>query len=274
MARPWHPSPTLKAGLAAHAGAVLGIALAPQSWPWALAAVACSHGMVTWGGLWPRSSLLGPNLTRLPAAAAARGEVALTFDDGPDPTVTPAVLALLDRFDVRATFFCIGRVALQHPELVREIATRGHHVENHTQHHPNHFSLLGPAAIEREVGAAQDTLAQLTGRRPRFFRAVAGLRNVFLEPVLARHDLQLATWSHRAFDTRRNNPAAALARLSQRQQGGDILLMHDGHSARTTAGTPLLLDILPPLLEQLRDRQLRPVTLEQACSETVASPAV
>lgn len=264
MARPWRPSATLHASVMAHIGAGVGLALAPQTWPYALAGVACTHGVLVWGGLWPRSSLLGPNLTRLPHAAAARGEIALTFDDGPNPEVTPALLDLLDHFGARASFFCIGTQARRHPALLREIVARGHTVENHTETHPHHFSLMGPRAIEREVLAAQQTLAEISGRRPRFFRAVAGLRNVFLEPVLARHELALATWSHRAFDTRRNDPAAALQRLSQHRRAGDILLLHDGHPAITPGGTPLLLEILPTLLAQLNEAGLKAVTLEDA----------
>src|SRR5690606_26946563 len=113
------------------------------------AALACNHGALVWGGLWPRSTLLGPNLVRLPATSAARAEIALTFDDGPNPQVTPALLDLLDSANAKASFFCIGAQARRHPALTREIIARGHDLENHTQHHPNHFSLLGPRAIER-----------------------------------------------------------------------------------------------------------------------------
>jgi peptidoglycan/xylan/chitin deacetylase (PgdA/CDA1 family) len=267
MPRPWRPNAALHASLLAHAGAALGVAVAPQAWPVALAALACNHGVLVWGGLWPRSTLLGPNMTRLPAQAAARGEIALTFDDGPNPEVTPALLDLLDRFEARASFFCIGEQVRKHPALAREIVARGHSLENHTQRHPHHFSLLGPRAIEREIVDAQHTLADIAGRMPRFFRAVAGLRNVFLEPVLARHDLTLATWSHRAFDTRRGGADAALARLARQRSAGDILLLHDGHPATTPSGQPLVLEMLPALLTQLRAAGLRPVSLAQATAD-------
>ena len=264
MSRPWHPSPLLHASTVTHAGALLSLAVAPHAWPIALAAVAVNHGLLVWGGLWPRSTLIGPNLLRLPAAAADRSEIALTFDDGPNPDVTPQVLDLLDSANAKASFFCIGECVRRHPALVREIVARGHTVENHTQHHPNHFSVLGPRAIEREIVEAQHTIADITGRAPRFFRAVAGLRNVFLEPVLARHDLTLATWSHRAFDTRYNDVDAALMRLARQRSAGDILLLHDGHPAITPNGNPLVLELLPILLSQLHAAGLQPVSLAQA----------
>jgi peptidoglycan-N-acetylglucosamine deacetylase len=124
--------------------------------------------------------------------------------------------------------------------------------------------VLGPRAIEREIVDAQHTIADICGRTPRFFRAVAGLRNVFLEPVLARHDLTLATWSHRAFDTRYKDVDAALARLARQRSAGDILLLHDGHPAITPRGNPLILEVLPRLLDQLGAAGLQPVSLAQA----------
>jgi len=264
MPRRWQPTPTLQASALLHAALGSGTLFAPDYWPQALTALVANHGLLAWGGLWPRSGLLGPNLIRLPAAAIARSEIALTFDDGPNPEITPRVLDLLDAASARATFFCIGQRARQHPALLREIVARGHAVENHTDRHPNHFSVLGPRAIEREVAAAQNCLADLTGRSPQFFRAVAGLRNVFLEPVLARHDLTLATWSHRAFDTVRNQPGPALERLAHQRGAGDILLLHDGHAAITATGQPLVLEILPTLLQQLSHAGLKPVMLEHA----------
>src|SRR5690606_4215109 len=111
MSRPWRPSPLVHASLFAHAGAALGVAMAPQAWPLALAALACNHGALVWGGLWPRSTWLGPNLVHLPTASAVRGEVALTFDDGPNPQVTPMLLDLLDGANAKASFFCIGENA-------------------------------------------------------------------------------------------------------------------------------------------------------------------
>ena len=120
--------PLLKASGALHLGAAAAVVAAPAAWPWALGAVALNHALVAATGLWPRSTWLGPNLLRLPDAAAARREIALTIDDGPDPEVTPAVLDLLDAAGARATFFCIAAQAEAHPQLCREIVRRGHSV--------------------------------------------------------------------------------------------------------------------------------------------------
>ena len=261
---PWRAPLLVKASVACHAGAALVVAVQPGLWPWALGSVALDHALITATGLWPRSTWLGSNWRRLPDAAAARGEVSITIDDGPDPQVTPAVLDLLDAQRARATFFCIAARARAHPALCREIVRRGHSVQNHSQHHSHTFSLLGPRGVHREVMQAQDTLASITGETPRFFRAPAGLRNVFLAPVLQRQGLQLVSWTRRGFDTARSDAAGVLARLTDGLAAGDIVLLHDGNAARSGSGKQVVLDVLPGLLQCVAQAGLRTVTLTQA----------
>lgn len=260
----WRPNAFLQGSAALHAAALGGAALAPELWPWSLAAVAANQAALLAGGLVPRARLLGPNMTRLPAAAAARGEVALTFDDGPDPEVTPRVLAHLERAGVRASFFCVGGRAQRHAALVREIVAAGHAVENHSLRHRHDFSLLGPRRYLREIGAAQETLAALAGSAPRFFRAPAGLRNPFLDYALARLDLALVSWTRRGFDTVSGRAEDVARRLTRGLAAGDILLLHDGNAARTPEGAPVVLEALPRLLQALSRANLRAVTLREA----------
>ena len=262
---PWRPTPLIVGVVAVHPLALLLVLAQPTLWPWALAMVLGGHLLVTAASLWPRGPWLGPNLVRLPAASRARGEIALSFDDGPDPEVTPAVLDLLDAHGVRATFFCIGQRAAAHPELCREIVRRGHAVENHSAHHRHNFALLGPRGYARELQAGQGMLTAITGVAPVFLRAPAGLRNPFLWPVMARLGLRLASWTRRGYDTRTRDPARVLRRLLRGLRAGDILLLHDGHAARTSARRPVVLEVLPPLLAALRAAGLTPVTLRAAC---------
>ncbi len=264
----WRPAPLVLVALVAHAAALVGVIVHPALWPWALGAVILSHGLLAAASLWPRGQWLGPNLIRLPDAAIARGEVALTIDDGPDPDVTPAVLDLLDALGVQATFFCIGSRAVAYPDLCRAIVQRGHAVENHSARHRHHFSLLGPRGYRRELQAGQAALSAVTGCLPLFFRAPAGFRNPFLWPELARLNLCLTTWTRRGFDTRERDPATVTRRLLHNLRAGDILLLHDGHAARTASGRPVILDVLPPLLAAVRRAGLRAVTLRAACATT------
>lgn len=257
-------TPFVRASIALHGLALMAIVVAPAAWPWALGAVIANQLLITAAGLWPRSTWLGPNWTRLPAASAARGEIALTIDDGPDPEVTPRVLDLLDRHAVKATFFCIGERAARHPDLCREIVRRGHAVENHSQRHRHTFSWLGPRGFAREITAAQDTLTAITGQRPVFFRAPAGLRNPFLTAVLPRLGLALASWSARGFDTRVGDAARVGHALTRRLAPGAILLLHDGHAARTPHGQPVILEVLPELFAAAHAAGLRWVRLRDA----------
>ena len=254
----------VKASAAVHAAAGAAALVVPAAWPWALGAVAANHLVLTAGGLWPRSRWLGRNWTRLPDAAAARGELAITIDDGPDPEVTPAVLDVLDAHRARATFFVIGAAVERHPALAREIARRGHGVQNHSERHSHAFSLLGPSAMAREIGAAQARIADVVGVAPRWFRAPAGLRNPFLAPVLDRLGLELVSWTRRGYDTVRRDPASVFSRLADGLGAGDILLLHDGHAARSAGGEPVVLAVLPALLERVAQACLAPVTLADA----------
>ena len=262
----WHPPALIRACVALHLLALASLAIAPAHWRWALGAVIANHLVITAVGLWPRSHWLGPNWTRLPAASTARNEIALTIDDGPDPLVTPQVLDLLEQHGVHATFFCIGDQAARHPDLCREIVLRGHAVENHSQRHRHTFSLMGGRSLMRELQAAQDTLNRVCGQAPLFFRAPAGLRNPFLDPVLARLGLKLASWSARGFDTRVGDATRVKNSLLRDLRAGAILLLHDGHSARTAEGVPVILEVLPSLLESAKLAGLHLVTLRHAQS--------
>ncbi len=264
--RSWQPTLLIRATLLLHVLALIVLVAEPAQWRRVLGAVLANHLLLMLAGLWPRCHWLGPNWTRLPAAAASRHEIALTIDDGPDPVVTPQVLALLDRYDVRATFFCIGEKAARYPDLCRDIVRRGHTIENHSQHHRHYFAMMNRSGFLRELEAAQTTLTAITGRPPLFFRAPAGLRNPFLDPVLTKLDLRLASWSARGFDTRVNNVARVSRRLLHDLRAGAILLLHDGNAARTPAGTPVILDVLPTVLTAAKTAGLRFVTLTAALS--------
>ena len=260
----WQPTLLIRISIALHLLALALVIAAPGQWRWALGAVLVNQIVLTLAGLWPRSHWLGSNWTQLPAAATARNEVAMTIDDGPDPVVTPQVLDILERYAVHATFFCVGDKVARYPDLCREIVRRGHALENHSQHHRHTFAFLGYSGFMRELQAAQDTLAAIAGERPMFFRAPAGLRNPLLDAVLHRLGLQLASWSIRGFDTRIGDAERVKSRLLRGLRPGAILLLHDGNAARTPAGIPVILEVLPAVLAAAATADLHFVTLRQA----------
>lgn len=262
----WLPSGFLKISAGLHVTALAAVAVAPRLWPVALGTIAADHLAAGIAGMVPRSRWLGPNLRRLPAPAdgIAPAEIGLTFDDGPDPEVTPAVLERLGRRDARATFFLVGRRAEAHPELVAEILRRGHRVGNHTWSHPNRFALLGPRGACAEIDRAQEALGRLTGTPPAWFRPPAGIRPPWLSPLLARRGLTLASWTRRGYDTVTADPARVAARLTRGLAAGDVLLLHDGCSARAGDGVPVVLEALDRLLDAIEERGLSAVPLPAA----------
>ena len=263
----WQQSASiLKVSVVLHVLAGIVFFINPNIWPWLLLLVLLNHLVITGMSLWPRSQCLGTNWISLPAPATARNEIALTIDDGPDPKVTPKVLAILDQHQVKATFFCIGDKALKHSELCQEIVRRGHAIENHSQQHRHYFSLLGPKGFTKEIQMAQNTLSSITGQKPLFFRAPAGLRNPFLDTVLKKLNLTLVSWSARAFDTQITNAEKIKSKLVGSLKAGAILLLHDGNAAISTQGTPIILEVLPDLINSAKTQGLRFVTLKQAMS--------
>ncbi|MGH8621344.1 MAG: polysaccharide deacetylase family protein [Burkholderiales bacterium] len=261
---PWSPSSVVRLSMLLHLAAVATVVAQPVLWPWALGAVAGNHLILTAAIFWPRSQVLGANLVRLPAPAAARREVSLTFDDGPDPEVTPRVLDLLDRHQAKASFFCVGEKAAAYPEVVKEIVRRGHSIENHSHRHSRAFACYGIFRLKREVETAQSVVSGITGRAPRFFRAPMGLRSPLLDPVLARCGLRYVSWTRRGLDAMHRDPEKVLQRLTSGLAAGDILLLHDNGYSRTGDGTPVVLAVLPGLLDRIQAMGLRPVTLAAA----------
>ena len=263
MAEPgrWRPSLALRLSAGLHGTACGVLALHPGWWPGLLAGLVADHAVLAAAGLWPSSQLLGPTLHHLPTPGDAVG---LTFDDGPDPEVTPRVLDLLAAAGAKASFFCIADRARSQQALVRRIVREGHRVENHTLSHPRHFAFLAGRALRREVEDGQAILSDLAGTAPRWFRAPMGLRSPPLYPVLSRAGLGLASWSRRGYDTSCGDPGVVLRRLAARTRPGDILLLHDGNAAHMADGRAVVLGVLPRVLDQLRALGLRAVALPGA----------
>ena len=268
--RPCRRPPLVTGSLALHALALPVLAAAPGLRAATAALLVADHALLMGTGMLPRSRPLGPEPAplsessprrRSPGRAGGGSRVALTFDDGPDPEITPRVLDLLDEHGARASFFCIGERVERHPDLAAEIARRGHRVENHTHRHLNRFAMLPPGGLGREIDRAQEAIAGATGRAPALFRPPAGIRSPLLEPALARRGLWLASWTRRGYDTVRSDPERVLAALERNLAPGDVLLLHDGRMVGGTGGNRVVLEVLPRLLARLAEAGLRSVPL-------------
>lgn len=198
------------------------------------------RGALIAGTMLPNSGLLGPVIRDFPARGR---EVWLTLDDGPDPRSTPALLDLLDRFGVCATFFLIGRNVAAHPDLARAIAERGHQIGNHTQTHPSAILwAASPRVLEREVGQATEQIQRTTGQRARLFRAPAGLTNPLLHSILWRQGLERVGWTARGYDGVRSRRSTSVQTILRKLQPGGIILFHG--EGRAAASGPARLEAL------------------------------
>ena len=269
--RRWSPKPLVRLALAIDDAALLALLAFPPHWRAILLLVLGNHLLLGSIGMWPRSRLIDRNIVRLPAAARTRGEVSLTFDDGPDPAVTPQVLDLLDRHDAKASFFFPALRAAAHPALVLEVIRRGHSVENHSYRHANSFACYGWSRLRRELQTSQQLIADLAGRAPEFFRAPMGLRSPLLDPVLALTGLRQVSWTRRGYDSVCGVSGKVLQRLTRGLAAGDILLLHDGRAARAPSGEPVVLIVLPELLGQIAQSGLKSVSLPMAFQSNQAN---
>ncbi|MBN2238001.1 MAG: polysaccharide deacetylase family protein [Bacteroidales bacterium] len=154
--------------------------------------------------------------------------VLLTFDDGPDPKITPQVLDILDKNQVKAIFFLIGEKAEKYPELVKEIVKRGHSLGNHSFMHSHWFDFFCAKEMHEEITKTTSILSKLGKQQVKYFRPPFGVTNPNLKKALTKTNLLSVGWTFRSFDTLKNKSAEEIAaRIKATIKGGEILLFHD-----------------------------------------------
>lgn len=202
---------------------------------WGVAAGAAGLGLVAGGwwyaSLWPTSQIFGRTLI----AADDANEVALTFDDGPNPAATPQLLELLARHNVRATFFCIGSFVREHPALTREIVAAGHLIGNHTMSHPR-LSVEPGSRVRQELMDCNAVLEEVTGAAVRYFRPPFGARRPLVLRAARELGLAPVMWNVTGYDWKPigadgivANMEAGIARNRRRGRGSNLLLHDGGH---------------------------------------------
>lgn len=184
-------------------------------------------------------------------------EIALTFDDGPEPSSTPHILAILQRFGIQATFFCIGQQVQVYPALVRQEQASGNLVEDHTWSHPN-LTILPTPTLDRQLTMTAQAIARATGTPPLFLRPPYGAINANVLARAKRLKLSLVLWNVDPRDWSLPGSATIIARVLSSTHKGSIILLHDGggNRAQTIAA-------LPTIITALRARGLRFVTIQQ-----------
>jgi peptidoglycan-N-acetylglucosamine deacetylase len=229
---------------------------------------ACAaSGSFAWAAVAPLSQIFGPTIRRTGDESA----VALTFDDGPNPAATPALLDLLERHDACATFFVTGEHVRAFPELTREIGERGHTIGNHTDTHPQ-LVFRSASEITAQLDRCDDAIREATGKGPRWMRPPFGFRGPLLNGAVRRRGgAGVVMWSVLAWDWKPRAPETVIGHL-QRVRGGDIVLLHDGDFRRREGDRHHTVAALAHWLPRWRDAGTRFVTLDDV-GEVDTNPA-
>lgn len=219
-----NPSPACLTGIAAWVAAA---GLWPINPLFSAAALAAFVAACLAAPFFPQTGFFFPVVSK----AKNRGKnalpaIGLTFDDGPDPETTPALLALLKSRQAPATFFVTGQKAKQYPELIDAILDQGHLIGNHTDHHDPTLMLKSRKKLEQEIAATQAILERF-GIRALAFRPPAGIVNPRLEPVLKAQGLFCLLYSCRGRDMGNRRIRGLSARILGKAGPGDIVLLHD-----------------------------------------------
>ncbi len=152
--------------------------------------------------------------------------VAITFDDGTDGKTTPEILAVLEKYNIKATFFCIGERIVKNPEVFKSIAAKGHIVGNHSYNHSFWFDLYSYNRMADEILKTDEIIFEFTGKKPKLFRPPYGVTNPMLKKALKITGHHSIAWSLRSFDTVKN-PENVLRKVNSKLRNGDIILFHD-----------------------------------------------
>jgi peptidoglycan-N-acetylglucosamine deacetylase len=184
--------------------------------------------------------------------------IALTFDDGPHPQGTPAVLEALARADAVATFFLVGEQVERRPRLAAEIVAAGHAVGIHCARHRS-LLRLGPRAVRDDLARAHETIAGATGIEPRLYRPPYGVLNAAALRCARRRGWEIVLWRHNGRDWRARATEQSIARrVTRGVRAGDVLLLHDADYYSAPGSWRKTLAALPLVLERLDDLGLKP----------------
>jgi peptidoglycan/xylan/chitin deacetylase (PgdA/CDA1 family) len=220
-------------------------------------AAAVSAGALAWGALERNSPLFGRVQRRLEDGGSA---VALTFDDGPNPEATPAILDALGSEAVSATFFVLGRHADQWPDIVGRTAREGHVIGNHGYHHRK-LLWRSPDYVRDDISLGTQAIARAGAPRPTLFRAPHGQRNPWVTPIARREGQRTVGWTLGVWDTALPGADVIANRVVQGTHPGSIVLLHDGDGYDPAGDRMQTARALPGIIRRLRDRGFSFVTL-------------
>jgi peptidoglycan/xylan/chitin deacetylase (PgdA/CDA1 family) len=192
-----------------------------------------------------------------------RSAVALSFDDGPHPCGTPAVLDALDRHQVKATFFLVGEQVASRPALAAEIVARGHEIGIHCYLH-RAATWRAPQTFRDDLDRAADAIERATGLAPVLYRPPRGVFTYSALAEVRRRGWFPVLWAVDGRDWRRTaTPESISRRIARRLEGGEVILLHDSDFYASPGSWKNTLDALPLLLAAVEDKRLSPAALSR-----------
>lgn len=184
--------------------------------------------------------------------------IALTFDDGPNKDVTPKVLNLLEKYNINATFFCIGSRIAGNEALVQRIHQNGHIIGNHSYSHANTFDFFSTSKVKLELEKTEQLILSITGKQMQLFRPPFGITNPKIAKVVSLSDYKTIGWSIRTFDAVSDNKKRILKKVNDQLQNGSVILLHDVNE--------YVLDILEEIILLAQSRGYGFVTIDKMFS--------
>lgn len=184
-----------------------------------------------------------------------KNQIAITFDDGPNPQFTPQVLALLKKYNAKATFFCIGKHIEKYPELFKQIANDKHVIGNHSYSHSNNFGFFSSNKVIKEINTNNNLIVNLLNKECKLFRPPFGVTNPAIKNAIKKTGHHVMGWNVRSLDTKIKEPKDILKRITKNLKAGDVILLHDTNK-RTVV-------VLEQLLLFLREQQFEAVTIDK-----------
>jgi peptidoglycan-N-acetylglucosamine deacetylase len=196
-------------------------------------------------GLLPMSVLAADNNSGVPNVnkLALPGTVALTFDDGPNPVYTRQILAILKKYNIKATFFMVGANAHKYPDVVKEIHEQGHVIASHSQTHPL-LTKLSDAQLEVEVAKPSEIIFAIIGQKPKCLRYPFGASNEHVRATIRAHGMMPMPMGFNSFDYDRPGTQKIIDWVLKNVYSKQVILMHDGYDKReqTVAALPVIIE--------------------------------
>lgn len=179
-----------------------------------------------------------------------KGTVALTFDDGPSPIYTPQILAILKKYNIKATFFMVGVNAQKYPEMVRLVLVDGHAINNHTLTHPM-LTKLNDKQLYKEITAPQVIIYKIIGEKPVCLRYPFGMSNQHVRDAIHAEGIMPVPMGFNSFDYDRPGVQKIVSWVLKNAYSGQVILMHDGYDKRQQT-----VDALPAIIEGIKKKGL------------------